>query len=125
MATGIKVAVTGSKRFRDVKLLHRALEAFHRKHPIGTLITGDRAGVEEMAYYWAVAKHIREIITVPVTMDMTGHFNYESRNRDILQYYTPFAIIAFPPQIDGATQHLVYTARDLGYKVWEVPTDWR
>jgi len=67
---GVKVAVTGGKRFSDVELLHRALDAFHRKHHISTLITGPQKGAEQMAYFWSIAKHIPEIITVPPTPDI-------------------------------------------------------
>lgn len=47
------IAVCGDKKFKDRKLLERALNEVHRRQAITRLITGNLAGAEEMAYWWA------------------------------------------------------------------------
>ena len=120
---GIKIVVSGGRKFSDLKRLQRALEAIHRKHHIETLITGPRAGAEEMAYFWAVTRHIREIITVPACPEvLTGRINYQRRNLDLLETYRPDAVVVFSyHEPDG----MVSVARQYGFKVWEVPAGFR
>lgn len=123
MNKGVIVVVAGGKRFKDVKLLHRALDAFHRKHHIGTLITGELPGAEEMAYFWGVTHHIATIITKPTTPDLIGRYSIERRNCDVLKEYSPFAVIAFPGE--GQTEHMIAVAEEINCRVWKVAADWR
>lgn len=123
MSNGVIVVVVGGKHFRDLKLLHRALTAFHRKHHIGTLITGEDPGAEEMAYFWAVSNHIATIITKPTTPDLIGRYSRERRNCDVLKDHQPNVVIAFPGE--AKREHMVATALDNGVKVWQVSADWR
>lgn len=120
---GIKIVVCGGRSFKDLKRLQRALEAIHRKRFIDTLITGTRPGAEEMAFFWASNRHIKEIITVPAGPEaLTGRVNYQRRNFDLLNKYRPDAVVAFSyPETDG----MVAIAKQHGFKVWEVPADYR
>lgn len=120
---GIKIVVTGGKRFRDQKLLYRALDAVHKKHHIDTLVVGARAGAEEIAYQWGVVRTVREIVTFS-GYALDGHQSYIDRNRDMLQYYAPSAVVVFPAIHEGVAKHMAEFARSMGYKVWEVPADW-
>lgn len=120
---GIKIVVCGGKAFKDIKRLQRALEAIHRKHHIDTLITGVKPGAEEMAFFWASNRSIREIITVPAGPEaLTGRINYQRRNFDLLDKYRPDAVVAFSyPEPDG----MIAIAQQHGFKVWNVPVDFR
>jgi hypothetical protein len=120
---GIKIVVCGGRKFSDLKRLQRALEAIHRKHYIETLITGPKSGAEEMAYFWAVNRNIREIITVPAGPEaLTGRVNYQRRNFDLLDKYRPDAVVAFSyPEPDG----MIAIAKQHGFRIWEVPADFR
>lgn len=118
---GYKILVCGGKSFSDYKLLHRALDAVHRKHHISCLITGEQKGAEEMAYFWAVSRRIAEIITVPATPDMIGKLCRERRAKDLLVEYEPDAVVAFPSRSQDAA---LWFAKERGFKVWEVPKNY-
>lgn len=124
MKESFKVVVTGGNKC-DLKLLHRALDAVHRKHKISTLIVGERPGAEEMAYNWGIIRCIKEIITVPINKGPYRHA-YDERNLNVLQYYRPNAVIIFPPFVgEPPPNNMLRVAKEKEYLVWEVPVDWR
>lgn len=119
---GITVVVSGGRRYSNVKCLHRALDAVHQKHHISRLVTGERAGAEEMAHFWGVQRRIRAVITVPATPDLNGRYSRDVRNSDVLREYQPDAIVVFNGV--GGVDRLAEMARERGYQVWEVPDDY-
>lgn len=119
----MRIIVCGGKRFSDLKLLDRVLDAVHRKKHIRTLVTGEFPGAEQMAYYWAIRARIETIITVPMRPDMIGALDVRRRNEDMLQRFGPDAVIAFPGRSE--TSHLAELAERHDIFVWRVPPDWR
>ena len=121
---GIKLVAIGSKRFNDQRLLYRALDGVHRKHHIDTLVTGARPGAEAMIYQWGIAREIRIVATIP-GLTLNDQKNLHNRNRDMLQYSLPQAVVVFCTPHEAAAADMIASALALGYKVWSVPADWR
>lgn len=110
------IAVCGKKEFKDRKFVERALNAVHAKRPIATLITGNRPGVEEMAYWWAANKPIPEVVTLPHT-GWTSLDNKDRYQRMFTQYQVNgvvvFGHVAFFSWLDSF-------AAEYQVKIWEV-----
>lgn len=119
----VRLVVCGGKRFKDLRLLERALDAAHAKRLITTLITGGLPGAEEMAHYWAVRTGIERIITIPAKPDLLGRRSLVMRNHEIVNQLDPEGVVAFAG--GGETEHMVEIAKDKGLPVWRVPPDWR
>lgn len=119
----MKVLVSGGRRFADVKLMDRALDALHRRRRVEFMVTGELPGAQQMAYYWAVRNRISMIVTVPMQPDLTGRLDWSRWNRDVLKRFTVDGLVVFPGRAE--TDHLAELAESIGLRVWRVPMNWR
>lgn len=117
----MRVIVCGGRNFRDAAFLDVALSAFHRKHRIELVITGDGDGVagapgaDKLAASWATAHgiHVASVRALWKTHDKAAG---PIRN-GILLTLDPEAVIAFPG--GPGTADMVKRARDEGLPIWE------
>jgi hypothetical protein len=119
----LKVLVSGGRKFADVKLMDRALDALHRRKRIDLLITGALSGAQEMAYYWAVRSRVPTVVTVPMQPDLTGKLDWSRWNHDVLKRFELDGLVVFPGRSE--TDHLAELAESNGLRVWRVPANWR
>lgn len=119
----MKILVCGGRAFANHKQLHRALDGIHRKYHITQLILDEQTGAAELAYFWAVQRRIREIITVPVQIEaLTLRSNRQRHHAEMLQNYKPDVVVTFSyPQ----PQPIIAIAQREGFRVWDVPRDWK
>lgn len=119
----MKLLVSGGRKFADLKLMDRALDALHRRKRIGLLATGSLPGAQEMAYYWAVRNRIATIVTYPQQPDLSGRLNCSHWHHEVLKKWAFDGVVVFPGKPE--TDHLADLAESVGFRVWRVPHDWR
>ncbi len=109
MAKRIKLAVVGSRGFRDDRLLARTLEA---ADPI-LVISGGAKGADQMAETWARRKGVETLIFHP---DHKKYRHpYHHRNRLIVEACEE--LIAFWDGKSTGTKYTIGYARRMGKKV--------
>jgi hypothetical protein len=120
----MKVFVVGPPRFADVKQVQRALDAFHRKHHVDTLIVDEMGGVAEQAYFWATSRRVERVLTRPARIEaLTQRISRIRHHAEILVDDAPDAVIAFAPQHE--TPPIKRFCDQLGIRMWWVPADYR
>jgi len=92
----MKVVVTGGRNFRsvDAHLLRKALNDFHSKTSITTLIHGGAKGVDSIAGAWALSRNI-EVIIVQAEWNKYGKRAGPKRNKQMLKM-KPDVVLAAP-----------------------------
>lgn len=117
----MRVIVCGGRNFKDMTFMDAALSAFHRKHPLELVITGDGEGVagapgaDLMAYNWATANGIHTA-RVHALWDTHRLAAGPVRN-GVLLTLDAEAVIAFPG--GKGTQDMVRQAEAEGLPIWK------
>lgn len=112
----MKLLVCGGRNFSDLELLDRSLTAVHRKHGIGLLIHGGATGADRLSGEWAERNGIHSA-RVDALWKSGGRAAGPERNRAMLVYLLPDAVVAFPG--GRGTQNMISQAKAAGVAVWE------
>lgn len=95
---GVKVVVTGGRKYTDIGAIFRALDRFHQEHAIARLAHGNANGADKIAGVWASDRGIAfKRYPVPKEeWDLYGPGAGPRRNERMLQEEQPDWVIAFP-----------------------------
>lgn len=110
----MKVIVCGGRNFSDEGAAFKALDRFHKKHPIHLVISGGCSGADSIGALWASQNLIHCATVSPIWE--TGRSAGPRRNVAMLGL-NPDAVIAFPG--GSGTAHMVGEAKAAGINVWE------
>jgi YspA, cpYpsA-related SLOG family len=120
----MRVLVCGGRYFQNVVRLWRVLDAFHAKHTIAGVIeggsdavAGEYYGADYWARMWAKAHGIPSM-TEFADWDQFGRWAGPKRNKEMIDKYSPEAVIAFPG--GAGTANMIKQARTAGIDVHEV-----
>ena len=112
----MKLIVCGGRDFTDRAFLFAALDAVHRKRPIGTLAQGlCPTGADAFAVEWAKARDVF-CIGFEANWREFGASAGPRRNQQMLDYGVD-GVVAFPG--GRGTADMVRRARAAGVTVWQ------
>ena len=111
----MRVIVCGGRDYTDADALNAALDRFHAQHGITCVIQGGAKGADALAYQWAAS---RRIMVHHVSADWGKHGKAAGpkRNEQMLQEFSPNAVIAFPG--GRGTAHMKRIAKEAGVPVF-------
>lgn len=91
----MKLLVCGGRDYADWRHLQEALEALHKSRPITLLIAGGAPGADDLAARWAQYRKL-PVCVFPANWKHEGRAAGPLRNRAMLQFGAPDAVLAFP-----------------------------
>lgn len=113
----MRILACGGRDYLNVKRIHEALSAVHRKHGISVLIHGAAAGADTIAGHWALLHGI-DVEEYPADWERYGRRAGPIRNRQMVKLGRPDAVVAF--RGGPGTADMVVHALACGLKVWQV-----
>jgi predicted Rossmann fold nucleotide-binding protein DprA/Smf involved in DNA uptake len=113
----MKVAVVGSREWSDWNLFKKYMDAFREHIQMDMIISGGAAGVDNMAYWYAIEKGITFVCHPPIPEDGFPRA-YLRRNLKIVEQAE--CIIAFPKGKSSGTRHSISLADRLSKKLYVV-----
>lgn len=117
----MRICVTGSRNYNNVKHVDHVLTILHRKFGIKRLAHGGANGVDRLADHWSRVNLKQEDICVYVADWITyGNSAGRVRNSTMLVTEKPDLLVAFPG--NNGTQHCVSVARSVGIAVLDLRT---
>lgn len=104
-----KVAIIGSREFKNKALLDAKMKEIQIKYPIQTIISGGAKGADTLAVQWANKNDIETVVYYP---DFKKHKRaYHFRNRQIVHHAD--IIVAFWNARSTGTRYTLNYARAL------------
>lgn len=114
----MKIAIVGSRNFSNYEIFKAFVNMMSKKIQIDMIISGGAAGVDSMAYRYAVEYGITFVCHPPKPED--GQSRYARRNLRIIEM-SEF-VIAFPMGESRGTRHSISLAKKLKkqIKIFEI-----
>lgn len=115
---GHVVLVTGSRAYRDKYHVFDVLDAHHKLHDIGLLVSGGASGLDSFALDWAES---REINALRVPAKWKKHKNAAGpiRNSEMLRVIEIDVVLSFMTDAGRGTHNMVEQANKAGLEVIE------
>ncbi len=79
----LKVAIIGSRDFKNKNLINKTMESFLKKNEIGCIISGGAKGADTMGVQWANRNNIPTIVFYPDFKKRKRAYHF--RNRQIVK----------------------------------------
>jgi predicted Rossmann fold nucleotide-binding protein DprA/Smf involved in DNA uptake len=111
-----KVAVVGSRNFKNFEAVSAVLDRYHDKYGISFLISGGSAGVDSLAERWAKENQIFGFTVYNAQWSKYGKCAGPRRNLLIAESCD--VMIAFPASNSKGTYNSIRLAEKLGKKVY-------
>lgn len=108
----LKVLICGGRNMYDWYLVSHVMDAFHKDHPVGFVVTGGQTGADKLGSGWAKQAGI-DRCEFPYN-GSRGKAGGPFRNRLMLHFIKPDAVIAFP----GGTGTANMTAQAEERGIW-------
>lgn len=120
--TGMRLAVTGGRYYKDADAVARALDKVHSQRGIALLIHGacpvGHGGADMLADAWAKANGV-PVLPFPVDHAVDGPWPGAGprRNRRMIRDGKPDGVVAFPG--GRGTRDMIEASDEADLKVWE------
>lgn len=114
---GLKVLVTGGRKYNDSDTVSRVLSDIDNRKRIGLLVDGGSAGADFLACQWAKLSGIKTE-TYRANWDKLGRQAGPIRNSEMLEMHDYDLVVAFPG--GRGTADMVRKAKAKGLTVVEV-----
>ena len=113
------ILVAGGRKYFNKNAVFEALDRLHAARTVTKVVHGNASGADTLGGGWA---GLRGIPCTPYPpsrkLDGPGRDWKFRRNERMLHHARPHLVIAFPG--GPGTQHMVRTARNAGYDVWDL-----
>lgn len=110
----MKLAVVGSRTFKDLERLSNELDSIHAETPIKLIVSGGAAGADSLAERWAQLNCVETQIFLPDWKQL-GRGAAVIRNRQIIEACAQ--CIAFWDGESKGTRHSIELAKKMGKRV--------
>lgn len=114
----MRLLVCGGRGYTDWRHLQASLERLHEERPITLLITGGAPGADDLAARWAQYRKL-PVCVFPANWKHEGRAAGPLRNKAMLQFGAPDAVLAFPG--GRGTAGMVELAVNAGVKITYAP----
>ena len=113
----LKLAVVGSRGFKDYECLKNTLDSIHNKIPITEIISGGAKGADSLAEKWAIENEVPTTIIYP-EWELYGKSAGFIRNREIISLCD--RVVAFWDGESKGTQHSFKLAKEQNKKILKI-----
>lgn len=110
----MRLAVVGSRSFRDYTDLEKTLSFIHKKVPITRIISGGAKGADSLAEQWARENSVDTQVFIP-DWETYGKRAGFLRNKQIVDYSE--AVVVFWDGKSKGSQHSMKLAKEQGKSV--------
>lgn len=109
----LKIAIIGSRDFKNKHLMEEAMQSFQSEYNIGCIISGGAKGADTMGVQWANRNNISTTVFYPDFKNRKRAYHF--RNRQIVKECD--VLIAFWNGSSTGTKYTIDFARAMNRKV--------